>query len=61
MKLPNETPRPPGELEELERVWQPPKGWRLLSAVNNTYVGLYYVGTSILFFVLATAAAIFSS
>ena len=51
--LPNRLPRPPGELAALERAWEPPRGWRKLSAVNNTYVGLFYVGTSFLFFVLA--------
>ncbi|HEY9238572.1 MAG TPA: cbb3-type cytochrome c oxidase subunit I, partial [Burkholderiaceae bacterium] len=51
--LPNTLPRPPGELEALERAWKPPSGWRMLSAVNNTQVGLFYIGTSLLFFVLA--------
>jgi cytochrome c oxidase subunit I+III len=41
------------ELAALERAWQPPRGWRLFSAVNNTQVGLYYIGTALLFFVLA--------
>jgi cytochrome c oxidase subunit I+III len=56
--LPNSLPRPPGELAELERIWAPPTGWRLLSAVNNTYVGLYYIGTAVLFFVLAGILAL---
>ncbi|HEY6133227.1 MAG TPA: cbb3-type cytochrome c oxidase subunit I [Rubrivivax sp.] len=51
--LPNRLPRPPGELAALERAWAPPTGWRVLSAVNNTHVGLFYIGTSLLFFVLA--------
>lgn len=51
--LPSSLPRPPGELERLERAWQPPKGWRLLSAVNNSYVGVFYIVTALLFFVLA--------
>jgi cytochrome c oxidase subunit I+III len=50
---PNPVPRPDGELEQLERVWQPPKGFRLITAVNNNYVGAWYVGTALLFFVLA--------
>ena len=49
----NPLPRPAGEREALERAWQPPSGWRLLSAVNNTQVGLFYIGTALLFFVLA--------
>jgi cytochrome c oxidase subunit I+III len=51
--LPNQLPRPPGELEQLERVWQPPKGLRWFSAVNNTQVGILYIATALLFFVLA--------
>ncbi len=42
-KLPNETPRPPGELAELKRVWAPPKGWRAITAVNNTQIGIFYI------------------
>ena len=44
--LPSALPRPPGELAELERVWAPPRGWRLLTAVNNTHIGLYYIATA---------------
>ena len=51
--LPNRLPRPEGELAALERAWAPPQGWRVLSAVNNTHVGLFYIGISLLFFVLA--------
>jgi cytochrome c oxidase subunit I+III len=56
--LPSTLPRPPGELAELERVWQPPRGWRLLTAVNNTHIGLYYIATALLFFVLAGVLAL---
>ena len=56
--LPNALPRPDGELEALERAWQAPKGWRLLSAVNNTYIGLFYVGTALLFLVLGGVLAL---
>ena len=52
-QLPNLLPRPAGELEALERAWAPPRGWRLLSAVNNTHIGLFYIGVALLFFVLA--------
>ncbi len=51
--LPNRLPRPAGELAALERAWAPPRGWRVLSAVNNSHIGLFYIGTSLLFFVLA--------
>ena len=43
-------PRPEHELEDLKRAWQPPKGWRILSAVNNNFIGLWYVATAMLFF-----------
>ncbi len=52
-RLPNTVPRPPAELERLEAVWRTPQGWRLLSSVNNATIGLLYIGTSLLFFVLA--------
>ncbi len=51
--LPNRLPRPVDELDRLERAWAPPRGWRLLSAINNTYIGIYYVATALLFLVLA--------
>ena len=52
-QLPNPTPRPEGELEALEKAWQPPRGFRLLTAVNNSYIGLYYVGIAVMFFIFA--------
>jgi cytochrome c oxidase subunit I+III len=58
LPLPNPAPRPEGELEELERVWQRPKGIHFISAVNNNYVGVWYVGTAFLFFVLAGLLAL---
>ncbi|CAN7622203.1 cbb3-type cytochrome c oxidase subunit I [Bosea sp. LjRoot237] len=51
--LPNSLPRPEGELKALKRVWEIPKGWRVLSAVNNTVIGGFYIGTAVLFFLLA--------
>ena len=51
--FPNQTPRPDAELEALERIWKPPSGWGLLAAVNNTYIGLYYIATALWFFLLA--------
>ena len=51
--LPSRLPRPAGELERLEQAWKPPVGWRWLSAVNNTHVGIFYIATSLLFFLLA--------
>jgi cytochrome c oxidase subunit I+III len=51
--LPNRLPRPKDELRQLEKAWEVPKGWRLLTAVNNTYIGVFYIGAALLFFVLA--------
>ena len=56
--FPNATPRPTDELKVLERAWEPPRGWRIFSAVNNTYIGLFYVATGLLFFVLAGILAL---
>jgi cytochrome c oxidase subunit I+III len=58
MNLPNAAPRPPGELEELDRIWAPPRGFRMLAAVNNTYIGLYYIGTAVWFFLLGGVLAL---
>ena len=55
---PNSAPRPAGELEELKRIWASPKGWRIVSDVNNTVIGYFYVGTALLFFVLAGILAL---
>jgi cytochrome c oxidase subunit I+III len=57
-RLPDRTPRPPGELETLEKVWERPKGWRILTDVNNNVVGVAYVGAALLFFVLAGILAL---
>ena len=56
--LPNSLPRPPGELEALQRAWEPPKGWRRLTAVNNSHIGVYYLATALIFFVLAGVLAL---
>jgi len=56
--LPNPMPRPAGELAELERLWQPPRGLRFLTVVNNTYIGVMYVGAALLFFLLAGVLAL---
>ena len=42
--LPNALPRPPGELEALRRIWHPPRGLKFITVINNTYVGVLYVG-----------------
>jgi cytochrome c oxidase subunit I+III len=56
--FPNSIPRPQHELEDLKRAWRPPSGWRILSAVNNNFIGLFYVATALLFFVLAGILAL---
>jgi cytochrome c oxidase subunit I+III len=57
-RLPNTLPRPTGELEALERAWKQPTGWRRLTSVNNIDIGLYYMATAMLFFVLAGVLAL---
>ena len=56
--LPNKGPRPQGELEDLKRIWATPTGWRLPTAVNNSVIGLLYIGVAFLFFVLAGILAL---
>jgi len=56
--LPNALPRPAGEREALQRAWEPPRGWRRLSAVNNSQIGVYYLATALVFFVLAGILAL---
>jgi len=55
--LPNPLPRPAGEEPELAHIWRTPRGWRLLSDVNNSTIGVLYIGTALLFFVLAGVLA----
>jgi cytochrome c oxidase subunit I+III len=52
-ELPNPGPRPPGEEDELRRIWARPRGWRVISDVNNITVGIIYLGAAFLFFLLA--------
>ena len=56
--LPNPEPRPLSELPALKRAWQPPRGLSLITEVNNTYVGLVYVGAAFLFFLLGGVLAL---
>ncbi len=57
-RLPNPEPRPPGEVEALERIWAPPRGLRFLTVTNNNYIGVLYVGAAFLFFLLAGILAL---
>ena len=57
-RFPTSGPRPDGELEQLEKIWCGPKGWQWITAINNNFVGVYYVGAAMLFFVLAGILAV---
>lgn len=57
-RLPNDLPRPREELARLEKVWALPRGWRSVTAVNNTYIGKLYIATALLFLLLAGALAL---
>ena len=57
-RFPTKGERPAGERAELERIWCKPKGWELLTAVNNNYIGFYYVATAFAFFILAGVLAL---
>ncbi|MET4579968.1 cytochrome c oxidase subunit I [Ottowia thiooxydans] len=56
--FPNRLPRPTGEREALERAWEPPQGWRRLTAVNNSQIGIYYIIAAMVFFVLGGILAL---
>jgi cytochrome c oxidase subunit I+III len=56
--LPNATPRPADELPALQRIWETPRGWRIVTAVNNTVIGVFYIGIALLFFILAGVLAL---
>jgi cytochrome c oxidase subunit I+III len=57
-RFPTQGERPPGELKELEKIWCGPKGWQWITAINNNYIGVYYVGAAMMFFVLAGLLAV---
>lgn len=56
--LPNPGPRPAAELAELKRLWRAPRGLRFLTVINNSYIGVFYVGAAFLFFLLAGVLAL---
>ncbi|WP_305824084.1 cytochrome c oxidase subunit I [Massilia brevitalea] len=51
--LPSSLPRPAQEFPRLEKTWVTPSSLRFLTSVNNTNIGLLYIGTALLFFLLA--------
>ena len=57
-RFPTEGKRPPGELEALEDAWCGPRGWQWFTVINNNFVGVYYLGAAMLFFVLAGVLAL---
>jgi len=57
-RFPTRGPRPKDELAKLEAVWCAPRGWEWITAINNNFVGVYYVGAAMLFFVLAGVLAL---
>jgi len=57
-RFPTRGARPPGELEALKEAWCAPRGWQWLTVINNNFVGVYYVGAAMLFFVLAGILAL---
>ena len=50
--------RPDGEVDELNRIWKPPRGWARVTIVNNNYIGIWYVAAAFLFFLLAGILAL---
>jgi cytochrome c oxidase subunit I+III len=52
-ELPNRLPRPPEELARLEAAWRYPRGVALITEFNNNLIGPLFVGTALLFFLLA--------
>lgn len=57
-RFPTRDERPAEEEQELKRIWCAPKGWEYLTVVNNNYVGIYYIGTTFLFFLMAGVLAL---
>ena len=57
-RFPTQEERPAEEEEELRRIWCAPHGWEYLTVVNNNYVGIFYLGTAFLFFLLAGVLAL---
>ena len=58
MRSLNPIPRPPDEEELLKRIWASPRGLARVTDVNNTAIGMWYVGAALLFLVLAGILAL---
>jgi cytochrome c oxidase subunit I len=46
------------EARQLARVWAQPKGWRILSDVNNSTIGVWYIAASFAFMLFGGALAL---
>ncbi|PXA97597.1 cytochrome ubiquinol oxidase subunit I [Nostoc sp. 3335mG] len=57
-RFPTQGNRSADEERELRRIWCAPRGWEYLTVVNNNYVGIYYLGTAFLFFLMAGVLAL---
>ena len=57
-ELPNAGDRPDSELEDLQRAWAMPKGLSIVTAVNNTVIGIFYIGAAFAFFLAAGMLAL---
>lgn len=47
-----------GSRERLLKVWEPPKGWRYWSEVNNSEVGRWYTCATFAFFLFGGVLAL---
>jgi cytochrome c oxidase subunit I+III len=52
------TPEQRAQEERLHRTWEPPKGWRAPSEVNNSFVGTWYIVAVFAFFAFGGALAL---
>ncbi|MCR0983726.1 cbb3-type cytochrome c oxidase subunit I [Roseomonas populi] len=51
--LPHTLPRPPEELGRLEAAWAFPRGFRVITEINNNLIGPLFLATSLMFLLLA--------
>lgn len=51
-------PHEQSDEEQLRRVWEPPRGWRYWTSVNNTQVGLWYGSAAFSFMLFAGVLAL---
>ncbi len=56
--LPEDSPRSRDDVAELSRIWAAPSGFKVITAVNNSIIGLFYIGTALLFLLAAGCLAL---